>query len=124
MSKNYTQDGINQSTEFGRDGNRVATNPAAPGGGTRIEVRENDNSTPSRTSGAQAQEPDEYITLAQFQAQSKWIAPVAALADANVASLSGATTIDGVAVAAGDRVALTAQTTATENGVWVVQAGA
>jgi len=124
MSKNYTQDGIGQSTEFGRDGNRVATNPAAPGGGTRIEVRENDNTTPSRTSGAQAQEPDEYITLAQFQAQSKWIAPVAALADANVASLSGATTIDGVAVAAGDRVALTAQTTATENGVWVVQAGA
>lgn len=123
MSKNYTQDGIGQSTEFGLDGNRVATNPTAPGGGTRIEVRENDNTTPSRTSGAQAQEPDEYITLAQFQAQSKWIEPVAALADANVASLSGTTTIDGVALSAGDRVALTGQTTATENGVWIVDAG-
>jgi len=124
MSKNYTQDGIGQSTEFGLDGNRVATNPTAPGGGTRIEVRENDNTTPSRTSGAQAQEPDEYITLAQFQAQSKWIEPVVALADANVASLSGTTTIDGVALSAGDRVALTAQAAPVENGVWVVQAGA
>jgi hypothetical protein len=124
MSKNYTQDGIGQSTEFGLGGNRVATNPTAPGGGTRIEVRENDNTTPSRTSGAQAQEPDEYITLAQFQSQSKWIDPVTALADANVTPLSGTTTVDGVALAVGDRVALTAQATPTENGVWVVQAGA
>lgn len=123
MSKNYTQDGIGQSTEFGLDGNRVATNPTAPGGGTRIEVRENDNTTPSRTSGAQAQQPDEYITLAQFQAQAKWIEPVTALANTNVASLSGTTTIDGVPLAAGDRVALTDQTTATENGVWIVDVG-
>ena len=49
---------------------------------------------------------------------------VQALADANVASLSGTTTIDTVALAAGDRVLLTAQSTASENGIWVVQTGA
>ena len=50
--------------------------------------------------------------------------PVRALADANVASLSGTTTIDTVALAVDDRVLLTAQTTASENGIWVVKAGA
>lgn len=50
--------------------------------------------------------------------------PVKALADSDVASLSGATTIDGVSVVADDRVLLTAQSTASENGIWVVKAGA
>jgi len=39
-------------------------------------------------------------------------------------TLTGTTTIDGVALVAGNRVLLTAQAPATENGVWVVQAGA
>lgn len=42
----------------------------------------------------------------------------------NVASLSGITTVDGVALIAGNRVLLTGQTTATENGIWVIAAGA
>lgn len=42
----------------------------------------------------------------------------------NVASLSGPQTVEGVALTAGDRVLLTAQTTATNNGPWVVQAAA
>lgn len=42
----------------------------------------------------------------------------------NVASLSGTTTIDGVALAANDRVLLTAQSTASQNGPWLVQSGA
>ena len=49
---------------------------------------------------------------------------VEAVAVTNVASLSGTTTIDGVPLNAGDRVLLTNQTTLTENGIWVVQAGA
>jgi hypothetical protein len=49
---------------------------------------------------------------------------VRAVAVANVASLSGTTTIDGVALVAGDRVLLTAQSTGTQNGVWIVAAGA
>jgi hypothetical protein len=47
-----------------------------------------------------------------------------AAADFNVASLSGTTTIDVVGVGVGDRVLLTAQSTASENGPWIVQSGA
>lgn len=50
--------------------------------------------------------------------------PVRAVAVANVASLSGAQTVDGVALVAGDRVLLTAQTAAAQNGPWVVASGA
>ncbi len=39
---------------------------------------------------------------------------------ANIASLTGTMTIDGVALNNGDRVLLTAQTSAVENGAWVV----
>jgi len=39
---------------------------------------------------------------------------------ANVAALSGAATLDGTAVANGDYVLLTAQTTTSQNGLWVV----
>lgn len=49
---------------------------------------------------------------------------VRALSDSNVATLSGTTTIDTVSLGVDDRVLLTAQTTASENGIWVVQAGA
>lgn len=40
---------------------------------------------------------------------------------ANIASLSGTTTIDSVALVAGDTVLLTAQSTASQNGPWTVQ---
>lgn len=49
---------------------------------------------------------------------------VKAVAVSNVASLSGTTTIDGVALVASDRVLLTAQSTVSQNGLWVVQSGA
>lgn len=49
---------------------------------------------------------------------------VRAVATANVASLSGTTTIDGVSLIAGDRVLLTAQSTASQNGVYIIAAGA
>ena len=64
-------------------------------------------------------------SLKFFQIQTLEVRrPVRALADANVASLSGTTTLDSVALAVDDRVVLTAQTTGSENGVWVVRAGA
>lgn len=47
---------------------------------------------------------------------------VKAVATSNVASLSGTATVDGVALAAGDRVLLTAQSSAVNNGLWVVSA--
>ena len=49
---------------------------------------------------------------------------VRALRDSNVAALTGTITVDGVSLVAGDRVLLTAQGTGSQNGVWVVQAGA
>jgi hypothetical protein len=49
---------------------------------------------------------------------------VLAVATTNVAALSGPQVVDTVPLVAGDRVLLAAQTTATQNGIWVVQAGA
>ncbi len=51
-------------------------------------------------------------------------ASVKAASTTNIASLSGTMTIDGVALAAGDRVLVKDQTTTSANGVYVVAAGA
>jgi len=53
-----------------------------------------------------------------------WKNPVKLVATANIASLSGTPNIDSIATTAGDRVLLTAQSTASQNGIWVVAAGA
>jgi hypothetical protein len=52
------------------------------------------------------------------------LAGVKAAATANVASLSGAVTLDGIACVANDRVFLGFQSTQSQNGPWVVQSGA
>lgn len=49
---------------------------------------------------------------------------VKAASTANIATLSGSMTIDGVALAVGDRVLVKDQSTASQNGVYVVAAGA
>jgi VCBS repeat-containing protein len=49
---------------------------------------------------------------------------VRAASTGNIATLSGAMTIDGVALVAGDRVLVKDQTTASQNGIYVVAAGA
>jgi hypothetical protein len=51
-------------------------------------------------------------------------ASVKAASTANISSLSGTMTIDGVALVAGDRVLVKDQTTTSANGVYVVAAGA
>ena len=48
-----------------------------------------------------------------------WKAPVRASATANVALAAPGATFDGVTLAANDRVLLKAQTTGSENGIWV-----
>lgn len=66
-------------------------------------------------------------TLTQVEQSAAGISSkpaVRAVATANVASLSGSQTIDGVTLAAGDRVLLTGQTAAAQNGPHVVAAGA
>lgn len=52
----------------------------------------------------------------------KWKEPVRAATTANI-TLSGAQTIDGVSVIAGDRVLVRAQTTGSTNGIYVAAAG-
>lgn len=59
-----------------------------------------------------------------FPALGAALSPVRAASVANVGTLSGATTIDGVAVVPGDRVLLKDQTITSQNGIWVVNAGA
>ena len=49
---------------------------------------------------------------------------VVAASTANIAALTGTMTIDGIALVAGDRVLLKDQTTTSQNGVYVVAAGA
>jgi phage-related tail fiber protein len=49
---------------------------------------------------------------------------VRAATTANIATLSGTMTIDGIALVAGDRVLVKDQTTASQNGIYVVAAGA
>lgn len=49
---------------------------------------------------------------------------VRAASTANIASLSGALTIDGVSLVAGNRVLVKDQTTASQNGIYVVASGA
>ena len=51
-------------------------------------------------------------------------ASVKAATTANIASLSGTMTIDGVALVAGDRVLVKDQSTTSQNGIYVVAAGA
>ena len=51
-------------------------------------------------------------------------ASVVVATTANIATLSGTMTIDGIALVAGDRVLVKDQTTASQNGVYVVAAGA
>ena len=48
---------------------------------------------------------------------------VRVLANSNI-TLSGTQTIDGIALSVGDLVLATAQTTASQNGAWIVQSGA
>jgi phage-related tail fiber protein len=53
-----------------------------------------------------------------------WKAPARAASTANIAALTGTMTLDGVALNAGDRVLVKNQTTQTQNGIYVVAAGA
>lgn len=54
--------------------------------------------------------------------QSPELTPVSVVATGNV-TLSGTQTIDGRALSVGERVLATGQSTSSQNGVWVVQAG-
>jgi phage-related tail fiber protein len=70
--------------------------------------------------------PQDYATLAQLNAAVQgysWKSPVRAGTTANI-TLSGAQTIDGVSVVAGDRVLVKAQTAGSGNGIYLAATGA
>lgn len=69
--------------------------------------------------------PQDAVTKAQLDAAVagyKWKEPVRAATTANI-TLSGAQTIDGVSVIAGDRVLVKNQSTGSANGIYVAAAG-
>lgn len=75
---------------------------------------------------ADGSNPGDAVTKAQLDAMFrglKWKNSVKAATTANI-TLSGAQTIDGVSVVAGDRVLVKNQTTASTNGIYVVASGA
>jgi phage-related tail fiber protein len=65
----------------------------------------------------------EFQAMLAINQDSKQSARVVAVANIATAS-AGLATIDGVTLVAGDRVLLTAQTTTTENGIWIAAVGA
>lgn len=71
-------------------------------------------------------DPQYLATVAQLDAMAqgiKWKSPVRVATTENIV-LSGAQTIDGVAVVAGDRVLVKNQSAAAENGIYVAAVGA
>lgn len=87
-------------------------------------------STAAFTSGTVAAAPTGATDLVNkqyvdyFAAGLSWKAPVTAASLTNIASLSGLQTIDGVSLAAGETVLVKNQSTAADNGIYVVSAGA
>lgn len=70
--------------------------------------------------------PQDAVTKAQLDSAVqgwKWKEPVRAATTANI-TLSGAQTIDGVSVIAGDRVLVKNQSTGADNGIYVAASGA
>lgn len=75
---------------------------------------------------ADATNPQDAVTKAQLDAALqgwKWKEPVRAASTANI-TLSGAQTIDGVSVVAGDRVLVKNQSSAAANGIYIAATGA
>lgn len=71
--------------------------------------------------------PTDAVNLGQLQAYVTgiaWKQPVRAASTTNVTVTAPGTSIDGVTLAAGDRVLLKNQASAAENGIWVWQAAA
>lgn len=122
MSANFCQSAVAASLQLGRrgagikslSGTEVATRNAADTALVTLEV-----ATPTAAAHATTKAYVDSLLNGLV-----WKNPARAVATSNIATLSGTAVIDGVSLAAGDRVLLTAQTTATENGAWEVQTGA
>ncbi len=119
MSSQLLQGRVATNVQFGKGGRRVRDNTV----NGRMEMRNAADTGFVRCAGLPAVDPEDFLTFAQFQAQSRWIDPVVALSLVDVPPTGNPGTIDGIAVNNGDRVALSNQTNPVENGVWIVNTG-
>jgi hypothetical protein len=92
-----------------------ATNAAASASSASSSATDASNSATAASTSAAA--------AAASAAGIKWKAPVKAATTANI-TLSGAQTIDGIALVAGDRCLVKDQAASANNGIYVVAAGA
>lgn len=68
--------------------------------------------------GVSATDASTYGQLLAVLNGRSWKDPVRVASTANIATLSGLLTIDGITLVAGDRVLLKDQTTASQNGIY------
>lgn len=122
-TKNFSLIGVGSDVQFGKGGGRLVWNTdhweaTAADGVTLAQIRV--PTTPVHNNDTVSKG---YVDSIANGLDAKASVRVATTG-ANIASLSGTMTIDGVAVAAGDRVLVKDQTTASENGIYVVATGA
>jgi len=116
MSKNYTLTGIGSTFEIGPGGPRFTNN------GGFIEARQNNNVDFQNVRGLAAVGPDDFVTFQQLQNFSvglSWKNPARAATDAPITIAAAPAAIDGVALAAGDRVLVKDQAAPAENGIYI-----
>jgi hypothetical protein len=88
-----------------------------------VDLSANSHKITNLTNGAAASDAVNKGQLDGAVNGLKWTTPVEVAAVANSA-ITGLLTIDGITLAAGDRVLLTAQTTPAQQGLWVAASGA
>ena len=122
MSKRYALSGVSGTLELGKGG------PLWKVSGADIQARNAADSAFINVSGLDATLDDHYITKRQFDAALaglKWKEPVAAATTAAgtlATDFEDGDIIDGVTLVTGDRILLKNQATASENGIYVVNA--
>ncbi len=119
MARNFTLTAIASNIQYGLAGPRLKQT-----GSTQFEFRDAADAAFVNVSGADAAALQDFVTLNQLNAVSvgiQWKESVRVASNVNVSVASAPALIDGVAPSVGDRIALLAQTTGSENGLWVYQ---
>ena len=114
-------DGIGAAVEVVNGTVTTYTNGGGGGGGSVASVNGHTGTVVLTASDVGAATASD---IAAAVAGFDWKASVRACSTSNIASLSGTTTVDGVSLIAGDRVLLAGQSTGSQNGIYVVAAGA